>query len=167
MNVLVNRYATPFTTGLFIVSTVSGVALFFHWQSGAFHAMHEWLSMLLLVPFVFHVWKNWRSLLGYLKNKSLVVALVLSLIVAVPFVVPTLTGERSGGGNPAFRAIPLLTNAPIADVAPILKTTPDALVATLKQRGYDAASAETTLAALAAEKGEPANRLLFGLMPGR
>ncbi len=39
------RYATPLTTGLFIVSLVSGIALFFHWGGAAFHGMHEWLSM--------------------------------------------------------------------------------------------------------------------------
>ena len=128
MNTFINRFATPLTTGLFLVSLVSGVALFFHWVPGAFHAMHEWLSMFLLVPVALHVWKNWKGLMGYLRHKTLLIPLLASLLVAVPFTVSGLTGSR--GGNPAFRAIPLLTQAPLSDLAPVLKTTPDALLAT-------------------------------------
>ena len=55
MNRYFDRYATPLITGFFIVSAVSGVALFFRWTPSAFHAMHEWLSMVLLVPFALHL----------------------------------------------------------------------------------------------------------------
>lgn len=58
MKDIANRYATPLTTGLFAVSAISGVALFFHLGSAYFHGMHEWLSMALLIPFGVHVWKN-------------------------------------------------------------------------------------------------------------
>jgi hypothetical protein len=58
---ILSRYATPLITGLFIVSLVSGVALFFHLGSAWFHSMHEWLSMVLILPFVLHIWKNWRA----------------------------------------------------------------------------------------------------------
>ncbi len=44
-----SRYATPFITGLFLVSLISGIALFFHVGPGGFHGMHEWLSMLLIL----------------------------------------------------------------------------------------------------------------------
>ena len=50
-----HRFATPLTTGLFVVSAVSGIALFFHWAPTAFHTMHVWLSMVLLLPFILHV----------------------------------------------------------------------------------------------------------------
>ncbi|HSO47757.1 MAG TPA: DUF4405 domain-containing protein [Rhizobiaceae bacterium] len=60
---LLMRYATPLTSGLFAVSLISGVALFFHLGQAAFHGMHEWLSMVLILPFALHLWKNWRSFL--------------------------------------------------------------------------------------------------------
>jgi hypothetical protein len=50
MPALIQRYATPLITGLFIVSLVSGVALFFHVGQAYFHGMHEWLSMILASP---------------------------------------------------------------------------------------------------------------------
>lgn len=160
----INRFATPLTTGLFVVSAVSGVALFFHWVPGAFHTMHVWLSMVLLLPFVLHVWKNWRSLLAYAKRGTLVVPLVTSLVVAVPF---AMSGLSSGGrsGNPAFRTVSVLTQARVSDLTPVLKTTPEALLATLKQRGYQAQSADQTLDAVATASGKQASEVLFAVIP--
>lgn len=163
MEAFVNRYGTPLVTGLFLVSAVSGVALFFHWMPKAFHGMHEWLSMVLLVPVAVHVWKNWNALLGYLRRKALLLPLAVCAAAAVAFVIPALGGAP--GGNPAFRAIPLLTQARIADLAPILKTTPKVLTATLEQRGFTVASSDETLDAVAARRGVPASQVLIALLP--
>jgi len=164
MKTFINRFATPLITGLFVVSTISGIALFFHWVPPAFHAMHEWLSMLLLLPFVLHVWKNWNALLGYVRRKTIWVPLAASVLIAVPFAVIGMTAGQ--GGNPAFRAVGLLTQAPLAELAPVLHRTPDALIADLGARGYDA-SAEASLESLSAASGTPANELLFALLPAR
>lgn len=161
------RYATPLIAGLFAVSAVSGVALFFHWAPRTFHEMHEVLSMVLLVPFVLHIWKNWHSVIGYLKRRAATVVAIVSVLVAVPFAAAGLSGEGGRGGNPALRAIPLMTQARVADLAPVLKTTPDALVAALKKQGYKVDSAEQTLNAIAAASGKPARQALFSVMPQR
>ena len=44
------RYATPLITGLFLVSLISGLALFLHIGPGGLHPMHEWLSLVLILP---------------------------------------------------------------------------------------------------------------------
>lgn len=165
MQALLNRVATPLTTGLFAVSTVSGIALFFHFAPAAFHGMHEWLSMVLILPFALHLWKNWRPLAAYAKRGALWWALGASLAAALVFAVPALTGGAGGGGNPAVRVMAAMTAAPLADLAPVLKTTPDALLATLKERGYTPVSAAETLDAVAAARGEPARELLLALLP--
>lgn len=159
----IHRFATPLMTGLFIVSTVSGVALFFHWGSGLFHSMHEWLSMLLLLPFVLHAWKNWKLLVNYARRKTLLIPLLASLLVAVPFAVNGFTASQ--GGNPAFRTVALLSQAPLSELAPVLKTTPEMLLSDLQQRGYKADSAQQSLDAIAAASGAPANQLLFAMLP--
>lgn len=161
----INRFATPLTTGLFAVSTVSGVALFFHWLPATFHGMHEWLSMVLLLPFAFHVWKNWRPLLNYARNGTLALPLIASLIIAVPFAVSGLSG--AGGGNPAFRVASVMTQATLSDLAPVLKTSPDALVARLKVKGFPASSTDQTLQAIAAAAGKPATEALLSVIPAR
>ena len=166
MNNFLHRYATPLTTGFFIVSTISGVALFFHWQSGLFHSMHVWLSMVWLLPFVFHVWKNWNSLLGYIRRKTLVIPVVFSIVVALPFAYAGAKNQRRGG-NPAFQAAALMTQARVADLAPVLKTTPDALITALKSKGYQAESADQTLSAIAETSGKRAVEVLAAVLPAR
>jgi hypothetical protein len=144
---LINRYATPLTTGFFLVSLVSGVALFFHWAPSLFHGMHEWLSIVLLLPFALHLWKNWGPLMGYIKRKSLYWPLLLSIMLAVPFVVSGMSTRQ--GGNPAFAAVQLVTKAPLTDSAALFKNTPDELVARLRQRGLSVTSPSDTLSQIA------------------
>jgi len=159
-----SRLATPLTTGLFAVSIVSGVALFFHWLPGAFHAMHIWLSMVLMVPFAFHVWRNWRALVGYARRGTLLIPVALSLVAAVPFAASGLSGGGRGG-NPAFRMVALMTKARVSDLAPMLKMTPDALFAALRQRGCAVQSTNETLDAIARASGKNAVELLLAVAP--
>lgn len=159
-----HRYGTPLTAGLFAVSTVSGVALFFHWAPRAFHSMHEWLSMLLLAPFILHLWKNWKPLLAYAKRKTLFIPLLLALLVAVPFAMRTGKGRA---GNPAFQTVALMTETSVADLAPVFHATPEALLQHLQKRGYKATSAEDSVTAIAAASAVPATEVLYAMMPSR
>lgn len=77
-------------------------------------------------------------------------------LAALPFAYAGLSGGGGCGGNPAFRAASLLTHARLADLAPLLNTTPDVLITTLLQRGYPAQSPDDTLDALAVTSGKPA-----------
>ncbi len=103
MNAIMTWWATPLTLGLFAVSAVSGVALFFHFGQGAFHEMHEWLSMVLLPPFALHMARNWTPLANYIKRSALWAPLGLSLVAAGAFAAPGLL-EGGGGGPTARRA---------------------------------------------------------------
>ncbi len=163
MKTFIQKFATPAVTGLFLISATSGVALFFHWNSGLFHSMHEWLGMVLLLPFVFHAWRNRNALMGYYRRKTLLPALTICLLAATAFAVSSSTGKP--GGNPLARTLPLLTQASIADLAPILQATPENLTATLRQRGLTVTSEADTLDIVAARANTPANQLLFALLP--
>lgn len=160
-----HRYGTPLTAGLFLVSAISGVALFFHWASATFHAMHEWLSMLLLAPFALHIWKNWKPLLAYAKRKTLLIPLLLSVLVAVPFALTAGKGGRAG--NPAFQTVALMTRASLVDLAPVFQSTPETLLQNLQQRGYKATSTGESPSAIANASSVSANEVLFSLMPAR
>ncbi|PHP68312.1 DUF4405 domain-containing protein [Zhengella mangrovi] len=152
MQAFLNRYATPLTTGLFLVSLVSGIALFFHWGGATFHGMHEWLSMVLIAPFLLHIWRNWRAFLTYFKRPPMGLALGASLAAAVAFAVPTLTGGDRGGVNPRA-VIGLIGNGTVAQVAPLVGHTPDTLVSALKEKGI-VATADQTLATAAEAAGK-------------
>lgn len=161
-----HRYGTPLTAGLFAVSAISGVALFFHWSSRSFHAMHEWLSMLLLAPFVLHMCKNWRPLVAYAQRRTLLIPLVLSVVVAVPFaVMANMGGPR--GGRPATLAVSLMTQARLVDLAPVLQSTPEALLLQLQQKGYKASSVEESPSAIGTASAVPANEVLNSMLPAQ
>ena len=161
---LFNKAATPFTAGLFLVSAVSGAALFFHFGMGAFHEMHEWLSMVLLLPFAWHVWKNWTPFVGYMRRGWLVIPLALSIAAGVAFAVPALTGTEGGGGNPGMQAARLLTGAKLSDVAPLLKLSPDELAAALRGSGFEVKSNDASLAGIAAASGKEPRAILGAVM---
>lgn len=149
-------HGTTYTVGLFLVSTVSGVFLFFHLGTSAFRTMHEWLSMLLIVPVVLHVWKNWTSLMTYFKRKVIYIPLLLSLAGGVAFAYPALVGPSSGGGNPLRATVRAMQNGTIVQVAPLYRLTPEALAARLRAKGYTVSSLDRTLAQVAGDSGREA-----------
>jgi hypothetical protein len=162
---VLNRYATPVTAGLFFVSVVSGIALFFHWGEETFHEMHEWLSMLFLAPFVFHLSRNWTALASYARRYALWIALALAVAVALIFAVQG--GEDHDEDNPGFRTVSVLTEARLSALAPVFHTTPDALVTALKRQGYKVSSANQTIHEIATASGAEPERVLMTLMPAK
>lgn len=163
---LLNRYATPFITGLFLVSLISGVALFFHVGQQAFHGMHEWLSMVLIAPFVLHAWKNWRPLLSYVRRTPFWIGSAVSLAAALVFAWPALTGAASGGrgGPPPLAFMNSVLANPVAEVAPVLNVTPDDLLAGLKAKGFTVTGAEQSLADIGKASGKDSMELAATLV---
>ena len=157
----VTRYATPLITGLFLVSLVSGVALFFHLGTSWFHGMHEWLSMVLIVPFVLHLWKNWRPVVCYLKRAPMWIALAVSAVAAAAFAVPSSSNGRAGsGGRPAqFAFAERMMGASVDQIAPALGTTPELLRARFEQAGI-VTSGEESLATLASSAGHTSAEIM-------
>ncbi|GBR68530.1 DUF4405 domain-containing protein [Gluconobacter kanchanaburiensis] len=151
-----NRYGTPLTTGFFIVSGVTGVALFFHWAPLAFHPIHEWLSMALLVPFVLHVIKNWTSFVNYARRKTLFVPLIIAFMACIPFFFQG-PGGHSGNRKTASIALPVLEHAPLSQIALLIHTDGDGLVGRLQGQGYTVQTADQTLEEIAKASNRPIN----------
>lgn len=163
MTSLLQRYATPLIAGLFLVSLISGIALFFHVGNALFHGMHEWISMVLIVPFLLHVLKNWPAMKRYFTRAPFTIAMVLSLSAALAFAIPS--GKSSSGGPPqAAFAHAMLANSP-AKLAPLLGTTPEILINRLKAAGFAAVSSDQSLVDIASRSGRDDFELLTVLLP--
>lgn len=160
----VNRYATPFTTGLFVVSLISGIALFFHVGTAAFRGMHEWLSMVLILPFALHVWKNWGPILSYLKRGWLMWPLGATLVAALAFAIPGVLELGGVGGNPQVAMYKAFGDARIADLAPVLKVSSDEIDARLARVGLTGVSHETSLNEAAKAGGKEARHVVFSVI---
>ncbi len=152
------RYATPLTTWLFLISLVSGVALFFHVGNQYFHAMHEILSMLLIVPFGLHVWRNWRTLMSYFRRSAMWVSTVVCLVAAGAFAYQGAGASR--GGNPRMAAVGALNNASVTALAALARTDEATVAERLKAIGVEVKSAGDTVAALAGASGHDNFELL-------
>lgn len=153
MKQFLRTYGTTLTIGLFAVSTISGVFLFFHIWSRTFHAMHEWLSMVLLIPVVFHVWRNWPAFSKYFQRKSIYIALFLSLIGSLAFAYPALTGN-STGNNPMRAAVSAIQKGSVQQIAPLFDLTPQALKDRLEQKGYIVTALDQKLSSIAKRSGK-------------
>jgi hypothetical protein len=151
VSLVLTRLATPFTAALFLVSVVSGIGLFVHVGMGYFYDMHGWLSLLLLLPFGFHLWKNWTSVRCYLTRGWLVIPFAITLSLAALFVVPTLRGQPSG--DPGFTAFNLLMDASLGSIAPLVHRNAEDLAARLRAEGFMVASINSTLAEIADASG--------------
>lgn len=151
---LLLRYATPLITGLFLVSLISGVALFFHWGPGAFHGIHEWLSMVLILPFVLHLWKNWRPMTAYFKRAPMAIALGLSLLASLAFFIPFGAGNGQTGAPPQVAILQLIAAAKPAQIAALVGRNEDEVIALLKERGFVAASAQRSMHDIAQSSGK-------------
>ncbi|MBE2277795.1 MAG: DUF4405 domain-containing protein [Rhodobacteraceae bacterium] len=162
MSRLLSRYATPLTTGLFLVSLISGIALFLHIGPPGFHGMHEWLSLLLILPFVLHLWRNWRPMSAYLRHLPMALSLALATAAAGLFLLP---GQGGGsGGPPVMQLGQKVLQATPAELAAALDTTPEALVAGLRAGGFAAAAADLSLADTARAAGTDDNVVIAALL---
>ena len=124
---ILQRYATPLTIGLFLVSLISGVALFFHAAPGVFHSMHEWLSMLLIAPVALHLWRNWRPMMSYLARPAFAISMSVCLVAAMGFALAsTVVGGRHGSAQ--FAILEALTATTPEKLAPALGTDAEHLV---------------------------------------
>lgn len=152
MTKLLSSYATPLISGLFMVALISGVALFFHIGPSGFHGMHEWLSMVLILPFGLHLWKNWRPMKGYFRHRPMAIALAASAVAAGLFLLPMGTGAKAGG-PPQFGLAHLVIGQPLSAVAPAVGLTPEALKDRLSAAGFTVSDAAQPLTEIAAASG--------------
>lgn len=161
-----NKYGTPFTTVFFLISTVTGVALFFHWGPMAFHPMHEWLSMVLLLAFALHLIKNWTPLVNYGRRGLLYGPIFIGVLASVYFFVQP-SGNPAGNKQVAFRLAGMVTKAHLADLAPLFGTNTDGVVERLRVQKITVDVPDETIEQVAKANNRTANEVILALMPGK
>lgn len=159
---ILNRYATPALTGIFLITLISGFMLFFHVAPPAFHGMHEWLGLLLVLPFGLHLWKNWRPMRSYLRHAPMAVAAAASVALAALFLLPDLGTQAA---NPAMALMGQIAQASPAELAPLLDSTPEALLAALDGAGIALADAAQPVGPAASAAGKSVMDIAAALRP--
>ena len=145
------RFGTPLTVGLFLVTAISGVALFFHIGPDSLRGVHEIVSLALLIPVGVHLWRNWNGFCNYFKRAAMPVTLALSLAVVGAFAFAAPGG--SDHVSPARAFLTLAQTAPISALAPVLKLDEATALQRLEAFGIKEPKASETVAAVAARSG--------------
>ncbi len=164
MPAIVNRYAAPLITGLFLISLGTGIALFFHFGPAGFRPMHEWLSLVVILPFVLHIWKNWRAFMTYFRRAPMLVSLAGSALAGALFLL-TISGEGAGG-PPQFVLAQKMLGGTVEQVAPLLGLTPADLTGRLTAAGFSVGDPEVSLHQIAASAGKSDSELAKTLAEG-
>ena len=141
------RYGTPFTLGLFLISTISGLFLYFHLWTNLFREMHEILSLILLIPVVVHIWRNWPVFANYFRRRAMPMSLAVCLILAAPFVYEGLS--KPSGGNPAFALMMAAQKVSLTKLAPVLGLDEASALKRLRDAGFTDVAGSDTIAAIA------------------
>lgn len=146
-------YATPIVFGALALSSVTGVLLFFHADTGLAKVAHEWLGWLLIAGAVAHVYTNRQAFAAHLKGtRGRVITLVFALVI-VAAVVPWPSGgggegggvEGAGDGGGMLAAEYTLTHTSLESLAPITGRSVEQLVDRLRTAGFDGAAADASI----------------------
>ncbi len=168
MNETFQKYATPMITWLFVISLISGLALFFHIGTQYFREMHEWLSLVVLIPFVLHLWKNWRPFLTYFRRWPMRLTLASSVAAALAFAVPAAIGSGTGGGgNPIMGLANAVEGSTVAEAAPVFNLTAEELTGAIVKAGYTVSAPGKSIKEIARESGKDGFELIGVIVAAR
>lgn len=151
------RWVTPFTIGAFLLTAATGILLFFKIPLGLIKPVHEWLSWLLVIAAVLHLFINWQvgmQTLARTGGKAVLLVFVLLLGVSL---LPLGSSPRKRGPEAVTGA---LIQAPLETVARLANHNPDDIVVMLMAEGINIESKGQTLQRIAEQNNRPAMELL-------
>ncbi|EME69647.1 hypothetical protein H261_12506 [Paramagnetospirillum caucaseum] len=155
------RYATPGTAILSVVVGITGVILFFHLAKGPVEAIHEWLGMAFAAVAVLHVVRHRGSFAQMLRQRHMQVLAGVTVLGIAAFV--ALVPPKPPG-NPLIRLARAAERAPIAQLAPVIGSSTDEVLARLKRAGITAEPGDT-VATLASVHHRQPGELFASILP--
>jgi hypothetical protein len=156
------EWATPLTIGAFLLMACTGILMFFHWDTGLNKEAHEWLGWAMVAGVVLHGVANWSALKRHLaRGPALAMIGVFVAILAASFFIQPEKAE----GNPAFRTMGLVMQAPLSDVAALSRQTPDELTAKLTAAGFTVQGPSQTLSDITGPERGRQFKALAAILP--
>jgi hypothetical protein len=154
------EWTTPITAGSFLLLAVTGVFMFFHAAPGLAKEAHEWVSWIFLAAAAFHLAVNFAAFKKYLtERKGQVLVGAFALILLISF------APVGGSGEPPFVApLRALGKAPLTTLAQVAQTSPEQMIAQLKQEGLAVQSAQQSLSELVGDDLHKQTRFLKMLL---
>ena len=130
-------WATPFATGAFTISAVTGLLMFFHIEIGIIEPAHKWLSWLLVGSILVHVLVNWKHFTGYFSQNTGRGVIGAATVITILSLLPLFghNNKEHGKEHQGKIAIQALESSSLETVALVVKTTPQQLIEQLGKSG--------------------------------
>jgi hypothetical protein len=163
------EWATPLTIGAFGLMALTGVLMFFHLDTGLNKLAHEWLSWLMLAAVVAHASTNWLAFKRYFLSSRTGrgILIVSALVIAASFA--PKPGRGDAQASPSALAIKSLSQAPLAQVAPLTGKPVEQIMAQLAAAGIQVTRADQSLAQVLGNDRDrigKAIKIVLGAAPG-
>ncbi|MFW7270150.1 hypothetical protein ACMAUO_19720 [Gluconacetobacter sp. Hr-1-5] len=120
--------------------------------------------MVLLLPFVLHLVKNWNSLLNYARRGWLYIPFLIALLASAYFFLAPSSGNKGGNRQVAFRVVNLVTRAPIGQVAPLFGADAPEALRRLHAQNFMVDSETLPIDDIARANNRTTNEVLAALM---
>ncbi len=171
MRQFVNKWGSTLIFASFVITSVTGVLLYFHIRIGPTEALHIWIGFLMIAGAFFHIARNWRQFLGYFRRPAFYAGLALTGLISAWFSYPALMStETAQGGRPDMRAAfaisQAVSRAALSDFAPLAHTDANGLMAKLSAMGIAVSDPAATLQSVADTAGKSAQELAAALLGG-
>ena len=141
---LQRQWVTPLVAGSFLLMGVTGILMFFHWDTGLNKTVHEWLGWAMVVAVALHVMVNlqgFKNMFRTTLGKGILG--LFTLILALSFF--NLGGGEGNGGPPFKNSVNLLSNASITELSQISHIDEQILLTRLQQAGVNSATAQSSV----------------------
>jgi hypothetical protein len=135
-------WATPITAGAFLLSAVTGVLMFFHWDMGLNKRAHEWLSWALLLGVALHLSTNLVGVKRHLKGR------LGQSLIGVFLLVLALSFFKWGAQEkpPSWsHAVGAMSRLPLKEMTPLVGMEPQEMVTRLLRAGIDVQSSDQSI----------------------
>lgn len=157
------EWATSITIGAFALMAVTGMLMFFHFDTGLNKLTHEWLGWAMVAGTGLHIAVNWSAFKRYFVSSATGRSIIAVFAVVLLFSFMPL-GGNTGAPSPVL-AMNAIARAPISSVAPLTGRSTDEIVQALQQAGLAVGGPEATIASVAGANRElqaKAMSVLFG-----
>ena len=141
---LQRQWVNPLVAGSFLLMGVTGILMFFHWDTGLNKTVHEWLGWAMVVAVALHVMVNlqgFKNMFRTTLGKGILG--LFTLILALSFF--NLGGGEGNGGPPFKNSVNLLSNASITELSQISHIDEQILLTRLQQAGVNSATAQSSV----------------------
>jgi hypothetical protein len=134
------EWATPLAIGGFLLSALTGISLFFRVNTELGNIVHKFLGPLFVVGILCHITVNFAGFRRHLQQTTARIIIGIYALIIIAAFLPIGATENSQG-----QLINAAMNAPLKDLAVVVKRDPQIMLKKLQAEGVNISSIEQSI----------------------